>query len=506
VCDSRYSGSGCDVLEQSSTQESPALVGGELVGSDGGKAAVTTSVVASSASGASFLQLFDSLQSIIRLACLEIAYPLWYIDFVQGFSIVVFNVRVESLMHFLEHDLQVIEPPETVSLDVANDSNLEILTVDAMNTLSAAFITSFVTFLFVMAILTVIHAVCLAVFFALFVFRVWYLFGRRKVPPPASVRNAFIVRKFWIVFRSIYFSAFYAFGYPLFVLVGLQLQFGLHLRPWWETTVALVSLLVYVLIMAFVVSPVVRRPPVGEWLAFHERWDFAFLECRQSCWWIYLASTAVFAFDAIMVLLGSFTSFDVIAQLFLVALVSFARAAFYFTVKPFRERKNNVMQTINAVVDFLSVLLVASMAGNSRDSAYNQVATTVLAFVQMATVVANVVVGFVDMAQSLINFGLYLYQMLRMRRLNSKANLKVSPAISVTGMSSETSFQSDVSPTPLAPCGIVPGNEYISQVIEADSTVIFGRIVSCEDLAQRFSTIPSQQRGAGTFSASTENV
>eukprot|EP00762_Andalucia_godoyi_P006113 ANDGO_00361.mRNA.1 hypothetical protein len=382
------------------------------VGSDAGQAAVSASVAAAGASGASMLQLFDALQTVIRMGCMKVEFPIWYIYFVQGLSLPMMNFRLEFLMAPLE-SARVIQPPDDGDVDLYNDSNMRIYYMEGMGVYSAIFITTFVNVCFLLMVLASVHATALTLFSAVFYGRLrWLSRGSSLVQVSESPRLA---HKFWLFFRGVYFDMFYAFSYSIFCACLVQLFGFSGVRPVWESAMAVVVLLFYIFLSIYWVVPMTRETiHEGEDTSLWHKMDFGVHEFHPEYWWAHPATLGIFFFDALLVSAGAcfpeYVSFDF--QLTAILTASMLRSVFLLSYFPCHEVTANIKHVLVSVSDSFLLLLIYSMQGRSRDSAWNGSCAFIIGLVQMIVVIITFVFSIIEMLIAAAAFASYLKQIL----------------------------------------------------------------------------------------------
>eukprot|EP00762_Andalucia_godoyi_P007077 ANDGO_01904.mRNA.1 Laminin subunit alpha len=418
LCDNAHRGRHCNVstIVDLGIPQAPAF---EVVSSEHGKTAVTTSV-GLSAGGPGFMQMFDSVQSITRLGSLRLQFPIWYLQFIQGFSVVMMNVRMS-----VWESIGMIQSPDDADIDPLSDSNLRLYFMDTMQTYSACFIFTFTTMLTVLMAITTLFVGSFGCALAFLMLRRRFSFG----PSDVGCKPSALFFRFWIFFRGIYFMLFYASIYPLLVTIGVQMTAGMRVRPAWETVLAFFVLFTECAIFFFGLMPLLRRGPSGPEAEFARQVDLGLFVYVGKYWWMHLGSITIFAIDAFFVVSGAELGLGTEVQLCFVACVSTARAIFFLYEHPSEERVSNAMHVLNSASDLLQLFSLYAMFGKGRSNTWNEDVTHFVAMFQLIVVTINLVVSLFEMVLMVARIGLVLgNKILAVTKKQDLNQLEIMPA------------------------------------------------------------------------------
>jgi hypothetical protein len=367
----------------------------DVVGSDGSQGAVAGGSAASAASGSSFLQLFDSLQTIMRFAMLDIRFPLWYLSFVQGFSIAMLNFRMPFVGNLIS--ASIIEDTDEASPDPITSPNLVLYSEETMGTVSGHFILYFTSFVSVLSVVTLIFFASYLVTAGAFKLRVAIAFrGRRKSSIPADVANPQLFARFLIFFRGIYFMVYYASVYPMCVAVALQFTIGATVRPAWETALAVVMVCAYGVVLVWWVIPFVRHGRNTKFPKFSRSVNTMLYDYHAEFWWLHLLHMFVFVVDAVVVVAGTKGWLSAESQLSILLLFSCLRVVITMVYHPTEETKKHVLDLMCAVMDLAQLLVAYRLVGYQRTSSLNDSVMFVVSVVQMVVVLVNLVASLLE--------------------------------------------------------------------------------------------------------------
>jgi hypothetical protein len=367
----------------------------DVVGSDGSQGAVAGGSAASAASGSSFLQLFDSLQTIMRFAMLDVRFPLWYLSFVEGFSIAMLNFRMPFVGNLIS--ASIIEDTDEASPDPITSPNLVLYSEETMGTVSGHFILYFTSFVSVLSVVTLIFIASYLVTAGAFKLRVAIAFrGRRKSSIPADVANPQLFARFLIFFRGIYFMVYYASVYPMCVAVALQFTIGATVRPAWETALAVVMVSAYGVVLVWWVIPFVRHGRNTKFPKFSRSVNTMLYDYHAEFWWLHLLHMFVFVVDAVVVVAGTKGWLSAESQLSILLLFSCLRVVITMVYHPTEETKKHVLDLMCAVMDLAQLLVAYRLVGYQRTSSLNDSVMFVVSVVQMVVVLVNLVASLLE--------------------------------------------------------------------------------------------------------------
>jgi hypothetical protein len=381
-----------------------------MIGTDGGQASIVTSQVAAAVGGASFMQLLDSLQTITRMACLNINFPIWYIYFVEGFSMVMFS---QSFGLPSDLRIQIAESSDDAPKDLDEDPNLRIYYMDTLEAYASVFVNTFLNVSLVFFIISIVFFLTFSATRVAIRLKLYWVYGRSGRRVPAAALESLILVKFWFFFRGLYFMLYYGAAYPLFVTACVQFSSAAGARPLWETWLAVGVIVMYVLLTVFWIIPTIRHPPTGPLQEVAEKWGMGIYEYAVSLWYVYPAFLFVFLVDAVMVVGGAVYDLSPEIQLCVVLTTSVGRALFFAIVRPCRDVRSNILHNINFTSDVLQVLLLYSMIGHRRVNEWNMSCTYIIAMCQFIVIILNMVVSVYEMILALSSFILAIIRFIR---------------------------------------------------------------------------------------------
>lgn len=364
-----------------------------------------------------FMHMIDATQAIIRLSCLNLPLPVWYLKFVQSMAIASFNFRLGFVLDFLV-DLSVIQEGNDEDADPETSSNLRTYLWDTMDAYTNVLIIQLASVLFVFFIIAIMHATTLAVVLCAFYVRLRFGSvsgstekGRSLNEIRVSLRPLRLPLKVWVFFRSLYFSSFFGMTYSVFVAVFVHMGIGVHVRPVWETVVAVFVPVIYGILVYKWVVPTARHrhQDVDVW-----RWDFVFYDYLPEFWWVHLFLLSIFIIDAGIVGIGGVYGMSGELQIVVTVCLSGIRALFFLAWLPCDSVFKNTLHVCNASLDMLHLLFVFSISGRSRSSWWSMTVATGLAVTNFVLVLLNVGASVCELLSSVVKFGVYLVRLLRL--------------------------------------------------------------------------------------------
>lgn len=373
ICSSSYGGAFCDVslLPAALPVASTAAVAG-------------AAAAAAAAGGPAFLILLSAVQTIVRLGFLNVQYPLWYIEFVQGFSSLMLGFQVPGFGPVYGW-LMANQASWSES-----DPNLQIYEVQSVGTYSGTFAMTVVSLLVIVAAWFVaMHA---AWFSLLIAARVWLRLTGRMLHALVilSARS-----RMYVFFRGILLSALLEFGFPLYIACFIQAMFtngsvGAGFMTLFATLLLIAHLLFVFGVMCRYRSVIEHRTRNEEELRFADHWDKAYSDLQHGCEWTRGANVAIQLVEAILVLLGAAPSIRLEAdvQLGIILPASVLRAFFVVWKRPNAGTKEKLASALVFVCDSVELCLVARVAGNSRQDDVMSQTMLAVAMIQMAKMLA----------------------------------------------------------------------------------------------------------------------
>eukprot|EP00762_Andalucia_godoyi_P006989 ANDGO_07707.mRNA.1 hypothetical protein len=340
--------------------------------------------------------MFGVTQSIIRMACLKIMYPLWYITFVESVGLAAFNFEAPFWNDFLFGTTGLEIPAEKGVDDPETAPNVQVYLLDTMNSYENVIVHQVANAVLALLLLMAAHLGFLILLYIAFAIRA------RMVHERISLSSLRLPYKAWIFFRSLYFSLVFGMTYSLFVAIFLTLSVNVQNRSWIEITLSATCIIVYcTLAFVWILPTLKHRPPLH---SIEERWDLEFYDFKPSYWWTHVFLMAIFVIDAAIVVLGLYFDVSPEMQVCVTLVFSFGRTMFFLVAWPAEERLDNFVSTANSVVDSLQLLLLFSVVGYSRQNSWNAEVAFILAVTDSAIVVCNLVVSIYLLLSSVLRY------------------------------------------------------------------------------------------------------
>eukprot|EP00762_Andalucia_godoyi_P004744 ANDGO_03544.mRNA.1 uncharacterized protein len=461
ICDKGFKGSSCDLPDSEAATGVPDIPGGAVVGADASEGYTYGTTAASVASGPAFLFLVDAFQSIIRLSVLNIQFPVWYLKFVQGMGLMALSFPVPIPNVDLNNSFDI--PSEDPNYD--EDTNLRLFVVETRNTYEGILILTVCSAAFAFLVVSLLHGLALGAVLSFVKFRMRRMKKKgmivvarpsQRVESSSSFRNAVSTKtaagaskpsgpknplkhhpsgthdnssgvqhdaksdaenprlpyKMWIYFRAFYFGLFLASIYPMTIAVFVHFAVFVNIRPVFETVLACVIPVFYIVFTVFVVLPMLKRRPPPDLVHFHEKWDVLFQTFREEYWWGFMTEVFVFFFDGVVIAAGATYLMSSESQLSLILCASVLRSLFLLSRQPCKELKDNILRSGVACMDTFELLILYSVVGYSRGNAWMEKCTYIVAFCQLATVLIDLLFSIYEMVTSIFSFAMYIKKLL----------------------------------------------------------------------------------------------